>query len=139
MGARGLRQATGNGKTARVEQHYLCPLALTGNTASEMKQWIQAANNGKHVLLPVYVENAKGQRKLLAERYTIERTVSAKVGGEVKEWTERVFVVRSETYRRTWQNGLERRLQRVTAKLSALTPFSGRGKRQIRDESEWTV
>ncbi len=121
-----------------LEQHYLCPLALTGNTASEMEQWIQAANNGKRVLLPVYVENAKGERKLLAEGYTLERTVSAEVGGEVKEWTERVFVVRSETYRRILQNGLERRLQRATAKLSALTPSPGRGKRQLRDESELT-
>lgn len=121
-----------------LEQHYLCPLALTGNTASEMEQWIRAANDGKHVLLPVYVENAKGERKLLAEGYTLERTVSAEVGGEVKEWTERVFVVRSETYRRILQNGLERRLQRATAKLSALTPSPGRGKRQIRDESELT-
>ena len=121
-----------------LEQHYLCPLALTGNTASEMEQWIRAANDGKHVLLPVYVENAKGERKLLAEGYTLERTVSAEVGGEVKEWTERVFVVRSETYRRILQNGLERRLQRATAKLSALTPSPGRGKRQIRDASELT-
>ncbi len=121
-----------------LEQHYLCPLALTGNTASEMEQWIQAANNGKRVLLPVYVENAKGERKLLAEGYTLERTVSTEVGGEVKEWTERVFVVRSETYRRILQNGLERRLQRATAKLSALTPSPGRGKRQLRDESELT-
>ena len=121
-----------------LEQHYLCPLALTGNTASEMEQWIQAANDGKHVLLPVYVENAKGERKLLAEGYALERTVSAEVGGEVKEWTERVFVVRSETYWRILQNGLERRLQRATAKLSALTPSPGRGKRQIRDESKLT-
>ncbi len=119
-------------------QHYLCPLALTGNTASEMEQWIQAANDGEHVLLPVYVENDKGERKLLAEGYTLERTVSAEVGGEVKEWTEQVFVARSESYRRILQNGLERRLQRATAKLSALTPSPGRGKRQIRDESELT-
>ena len=121
-----------------LEQHYLCPLALTGNTASEMEQWIRAANDGKHVLLPVYVENDKGERKLLAEGYTLERTVSAEVDGEAKEWMERVFVVRSETYRRILQNGLERRLQRATAKLSALTPSPGRGKRQLRDESELT-
>ena len=121
-----------------LKQHYLCPLALTGNTASEMEQWIRAANDGEHVLLPVYVENAKGERKLLAEGYTLERTVSAEVDDEVKEWTERVFVVRSETYRRILQNGLERRLQRATAKLSALTPSPGRGKHQIRDESELT-
>ena len=84
------------------------------------------------------MENTKGERNLLAEGYTLERTVSAEVGGEVKEWTERVFVVRSETYRRILQNGLERRLQRATAKMSALTPSPGRGKHQIRDESELT-
>ena len=119
-------------------QHYLCPLALTGNTADDMEEWIEAANDGTYTLQPVYVENSKGERKKIAEGYTLERTVSAEVDGEEVEWTERVFVVRSETYRQTLQNGLEGRLKRATAKLLALTPSPGRGKRQIRDESELT-
>ncbi len=119
-------------------QHYLCPLALTGNTAKDMEKWIAAANDGTSTLQLVYVETDKGKPKKIAEGYTLERTVSAEVDGEDVEWTERVFVVRSENYRQTLQKGLEGRLKRATAKLLALTPLPGRGKRQIRDASELT-
>jgi transposase len=71
---------------------------------------------------------------LLAEGYEFERlglksTVNARSA-------ERVLVVRSESYRRVQQQGLESRLQRATEELLALTPKPGRGKRQFRDESE---
>ncbi len=131
-------------------QYYLCPLAQTGNPADEMPKWVQAANDGKRTLHPIYVENDKGETKKIAEGYEFNRTISAEVDspphprligersggdGKVQEWTERVFVVRSETYQRILEKGLEGRLQRATAKLLALTPAPGRGKRQIRDES----
>jgi len=132
-----------------LNHHYLCPLALTGNTAAEMVPWIEAANNGTYTLQPVSIENDKGERKRLAEGYVFERTVSAEVETdsnrpldkddpgqkEVKEWTEQVFVVRSESYRQALLNGLEGRLQHATDKLLALTPLPGRGKRQIQDET----
>jgi transposase len=128
----------------RLNHHYLCPLALTGNTAEEMIQWIEVANSGRYNLQPVYIENDKGERKQLAEGYVFERTVSAEITPdpkhpgqkEVQEWTEQVFVVRSESYRRSLLNGLEGRLQRATDKLLALTPPPARGKRQIQDETE---
>lgn len=63
----------------RLNQHYLCPLALTGNTAEEMIQWIEAANNGTYTLEAVTIENEKGERKPLAEGYPFERTVSAEM------------------------------------------------------------
>ncbi len=31
-----------------LNQHYLCPLALTGKTAEEMSHWIEAANQGDY-------------------------------------------------------------------------------------------
>jgi hypothetical protein len=77
---------------------------------------------------------------LLAEGYAFERSVQAKMvlleasGAEqeqIMQWTEQVFVVRSENYRKSQLNGLEGRLQRAIAKLSALTPPPARGKRQI--------
>jgi transposase len=116
--------------------HYLCPLAQTGKTGEGMSEWIQAANDGKHDLQMIYVENDKGEHKLLAEGYEFERLVKAEIGGEVKEWTERVLVVRSESYRRVMREGLEKRLQRATKELLALTPTPGRGKRQIQAETE---
>ena len=126
----------------RLNQHYLCPLALTGKTAEEMSQWIEAANRGDFPLQPVYVENDKGKYKQLAEGYVFERRVSAEIvaddQAEVQEWTEQVFIVRSESYRQTMQKGLDGRLQRATDKLLALTPPPGRGKRQIQEEGELT-
>jgi transposase len=128
----------------QLNHHYLCPLALTGNTAEEMIQWIEAGNNGRYTLQPVYIENDKGERKQLAEGYAFERTLNTEIILDPKhpdqktaqEWIEQVFVVRSESYRRSLLNGLEGRLQRATDKLLALTPPPARGKRQIQDETE---
>ena len=117
-------------------QHYLCPLAQTGKTGEEMSAWVQTANDGQHALQMIYAENDKGEHKLLAEGYEFERLVKAEIGGEVKEWTERVLIVRSESYRRTMREGLESRLQRAMEEMMALTPTPGRGKRQIQDETE---
>jgi transposase len=120
-----------------LEQHYLCPLALTGKTAEEMGTWIAAANDGTHLLQPIYyVESEHDERKLLAEGYAFERTVTVLMDGEEQTWAEQVFVVRSQTYRQILQSGLEKRLQHAAARLLALTPAPGRGKRQIQDESE---
>jgi transposase len=129
----------------RLEQHYLCPMAQTGETAREMEAWIEAAHSGVQPLQPVYIKNEKGKRVLLAEGYAFERSVQAKTAPreasdaeqeQTIEWTEQVFVVRSENYRKSQLNGLEGRLQRATAKLLTLTPPPARGKRQIQEEAE---
>jgi transposase len=126
-------------------QHYLCPLAQIGETAQEMEAWVEAAHNGNRQLQPIYNQNEQGQRVLLAEGYAFERSVQAKIApGAASEadqeqtvaWTEQVFVVRSENYRKSQLNGLEGRLQRATAKLLALTPPPARGKRQIQEPAE---
>ncbi len=126
----------------RLNQHYLCPLAQKGDTAKEMVGWIEAANNGTNILQPIEVENEKGERRMFAEGYVFERTISAEVAidaehpQEVQEWTERVFVVRSQSYRQALQKGLEERLQHATDKILALTPPPARGKRQVQDEAK---
>jgi transposase len=120
-------------------QHYLCPLAQTGETAKEMETWVEAANNGNQQLQPIYIKNEKGKRVLLAEGYVFERPLQAKIAPEHEqpiEWTEQVFIVRSENYRKSQLNGLEGRLQRATTKLLALTPLPARGKHQIQEEAE---
>jgi len=120
----------------QLGQHYLCPLALTGNTAGEMPEWIEAANAGEHTLRPIYKEHSEGERKLLAEGYEFTRRVKVAIEGETQEWTERVLVVRSESYRWVLREGLEGRLQRAAQALLALTPSPGRGKRQIQGETQ---
>ncbi len=120
----------------RLGHHYLCPLAQTGKTGEAMCEWIQAAYDGQHDLQTIDVVNDSGERKLLAEGYAFERLVNAEIDGEIQTWTERVLVVRSESYRRVPREGLQTRLQRATEALCALTPAPGRGKRQIQDETE---
>lgn len=127
----------------RLQHHYLCPLAQTGDTAKEMETWVEAANNGERTLSPVFVHNENGKQKMFAEGYVFERTLQAKSDAvieagkeqEIIEWTEQVFVVRSESYRKGLLDGLEGRLQRAVDKLEALTPPRARGKRQIQDET----
>ncbi|MFZ4802758.1 MAG: IS1634 family transposase [Chlorobium sp.] len=127
----------------RLHHHYLCPLAQTGDTAKEMETWVEAANNGEKTLTPVFVQNENGKQKMFAEGYVFERKLQAKSDAvieagkeqEIIEWTERVFVVRSESYRKSLLDGLEARLQRAADKLEALTPPPARGKRQIQDEA----
>lgn len=119
-----------------LEHHYLCPLALSGDNAELLSGWVQKAIEDEQVLRQVYVEDAKGERILLAEGYEIERPVVAEENGETIEWKERVIIAHSETYAETLKRGLEQRLSRATAELRALTPTPARGKRQIRDESE---
>lgn len=119
---------------AQRQHYYLCPLALTGTVAQDLLDWIAAANAGKHTLEKVYTTDAQGERQLRAEGYAFERHVTAPAGGGEHTWTERVLVVRSERYRQAQQVGLEERLQRATARLLALTPAPGRGKRQIQEE-----
>jgi transposase len=126
-----------------LRQHYLCPLAQTGDTAQEMEAWVEAANNGDQELQPIYIKNEKGKRVLLAEGYVFERPLQAKIapisGSEHEqtiEWTEQVFVARSESYRKSQLNGLAGRLQRATTNLWALTPPRARGKHQIQEETE---
>jgi transposase len=119
---------------AHLNQHYLCPLALTGETGQDLPLWIAAAGTAEHPLEAVYTEDDQGARRLLAEGYAFERSVTATVVDGEHTWTERILVVRSERYRQVQQAGLEKRLQRATARLLALTPAPGRGKRQIQEE-----
>lgn len=129
-----------------LNQRYLCPLPQTGETAEEMEQWVKAIGDGAHPLQSIYIENARGERELLAEGYEFERTVRAEVAAGQKDdaggavhppaWTERVLIVRPESYRRAQLEALENRLRRARAKLLALTPPPGRGRRQIREEGD---
>jgi transposase len=116
--------------------HYLAPLALTGDTAAEMRAWVQDALNGKQTLTPIPMFDDQGQALPKVAGYETTRQCMAPVDGNTLEWTERVFVVYSESYAKAQARGLEQRLATATTKLNALTPPRGRGKRQIKDEAQ---
>jgi len=114
--------------------HYLTPLALVGNTGQDMETWIQDGLNGTNSLTKVYAPDAQEGEDPIAEGYELTRPCTAQVGEQTVEWTERVLVVRSYAHAGALERGLERRLATATAKLEALTPPRGRGKRQIKEE-----
>jgi transposase len=116
-------------------QHYLTPLALVGDTAEDMRIWIQEAGDGTHTLTPIYAPDAQQGDDPVAEGYELARPCRAQVEGQTLKWTERVFVVHSQAYAEAMKRGLERRLRSATSKLKALTPPRGRGRRQIKEEA----
>ena len=52
---------------AHLNHQYLCPLALTSETAQDLPAWIAAANAAEHTLESVYTEVDQGERRLLAQ------------------------------------------------------------------------
>ena len=120
---------------ARHQDFYLSPLPLTGTTAETMAAWISegVTQSEMGALEQIWRINDRGQEVLVAEGYECERTCCAPVGEA--EWRERVLVVRSPMHAHQQAAGLETRLRHAEAKLAALTPPRGRGKRQITDEA----
>jgi transposase len=117
-------------------QHvYLSPLPLTGSRAEAMAGWIAQGTVKAEVgeLERIWRTNDRGHEVLAAEGYEVERTCGAPHSDE--EWTERVLVVRSPAHAARQAAGLESRLVNAAAKLAALTPPRGRGKRQITDKA----
>ncbi|MCP4651973.1 MAG: IS1634 family transposase [Candidatus Omnitrophica bacterium] len=115
---------------------YLSPLPLTGNTAKEMEAWITDGIKKRTdgCLEFVYKENAKGEKVLVAEGYELERIITVPQDNGVKEWTERVFVIKSPAYGKQQEKGLEKRLKNAQEKINKLTPPRGKGRRQITEE-----
>lgn len=111
---------------------YLSPLPLTGNTAKEMENWITEGirKEKDSGLEKIYKANDKGERVLVASGYEFER----KQEGNGKEWTERVFVIKSPAYGEQQEKGLEKRLKTAIEKITELTPARGKGRRQIIEE-----
>jgi transposase len=118
------------------DQFYLSPLALVGETATEMERWIQVALDGQQTLTDIYVRDERDRPVLLGQGYETSRVCWAHLEGKTVTWTERVFVVHSQAYAEVLGRGLEQRLAKATAKLQALTPPRGRGKRQITAETD---
>ncbi len=117
-------------------QHvYLSPLPLTGSTAEAMETWIAQGITKDEAgeLDRIFRTNDRGHVVLAAEGYEFERTCCAPKSDE--EWTERVLVVRSPAHAARQAAGLASRLENAAAKLAALTPPRGPGKRQITDQA----
>ncbi len=112
---------------------------MVGETPSDLRNWVQLALSGEQPLTAIRVPDADEDDEPLAVGYELTRPCTAEVEGQVMSWSERVLVVHSAAYAQMQQRGLEGRLARASAKLQALTPPRGRGKRQVQDEVSLTL
>jgi hypothetical protein len=116
-------------------EYYLTPLPLTGDTADDLKGWVNSSVDGEQTATLI------GDGKtLLGAGDEFERPQTATRQDEQGKaqpvsWSERVRVTRSLALAQAQQAHLEQRLARAAATLLALTPAPGKGKRQIREET----
>ena len=123
---------------AGKENHYLLPLPLTSQTATEMET---GKNEGvekdlNYQLDLIFRTNDKGKKILVAGGYEFEREQCGFLDEKEIKWTERVLVIKSPAHATQKIKGLEKRLETAITKIKALTPERGRGKRQITQEKQ---
>jgi transposase len=109
--------------------YYLTPLSQVGEVASQMASWIEAGVAKGEDLSKVLVCDEEGTHEI-ARGYEVKRFCIC----DGQNWEERVLIVRSHAYAEAQQHYLEKRMDKATAALLALTPPVGQGKRQIKDE-----
>ena len=84
----------------------------------------------------IFRNNEKDEDILVASGYEFEREQCGFLDGKEIKWVERVLVIKSPVHAEQQTKGLEKRLTTAMAKIKALTPEKGRGKRQITDEKQ---
>ena len=120
----------------RSNHYYLTPLSKVGQVPQFLSEWIELAWSGQLQSVTIVRASDDGQEQLLGTGYELEREQETTINELTQAWTERVLLVRSDSYLKQQQRGLQSRLETAKGKLLALTPTVGRGKRQIRDELE---
>jgi transposase len=113
----------------RAKDKYLVPLPLTGKTAELLEGWRERALAEPQLTAPLFGEDGKK----LGIGYELTRQLNAKLDGRRVSWTERVLVVRSDSFAEAAADTLSRRLEQATEQIRALTPDPGRGRRQFHD------
>ena len=124
------------GSIHRSNHYYLCPLSQVGQVPQLLSEWIELALREQLEKVKIIRHSDDGQEQVLGMGYELEREQETTINGLTQTWTERVLLIRSSSYLKKQQRGLQTRLETAMQKLLALTPPVGRGKRQIRDELE---
>ena len=107
-----------------------------GQVPQLLSEWIELALSEQLERVKIIRHSDDGQEQVLGQGYELEREQETTINGLTQTWTERVLLVRSSSFFKKQQRGLQTRLETARQKLLALTPQVGRGKRQIRDELE---
>lgn len=121
----------------QAEHYYLMPLARTGQVPELLRQTLSEMRQSGAVFESVALSRIDGTAGACLSGYVTERVVESQtVSGDALSWTEQVFLVHSPSHEQKQAEGLAKRLATATAKLLALTPTVGRGRKQISELTE---
>jgi len=113
------------------EDFYLIPLSHKGRQAALLAELLGSPATSAVPLTEVRSNRtADRASRLVAQAYETVRRQEAIVNDTCLAWEERLLVVHSPVLAEQAERGLTQRLQRAQAKLRALTPAPGRGKKQ---------
>jgi len=138
MGALGIRAVIVDG-----QDNYLMPLAMIGQTPGFLDEQLAQLWAGEVEVSPIYcpvdLPSEAGQAPdpelAIAEGFEVQRQQEAILeNGTRVTWTERTLIIRSKAFAEMKERLFEHQLARIKARLVALTPAPGRGKRQVTDE-----
>jgi transposase len=112
---------------------YLVPLAEVGEVPKLLAQSVEGVVFGDQAATLIYDQGGKKDSpRLLGAGYETTRSQSY----NPLTWEERLLVIHSPGEAKKEEAILNKRLHEATGALLALTPEVGRGKRQIRSESQ---
>lgn len=117
---------------------YLIPLAKVGEVPQLLDACLDKIVDGDQTATLIFDETSgTDSPRLIAAGYETTRSQShtGSFGGSIT-WEERLLVIRSASDAKRQQMLLDKRLKEATEELLALTPPVGRGRRQIRSETQ---
>jgi transposase len=110
---------------------YLCPLAETQLSRAERGVLLRPVWDDTQALQQVWRPGPEGQPdERVAEGFSVDVALTARVGEQEVQWTERRWLVRSQAYAQAQEAAFERRLARATAALGEL-PQPKQGKKKL--------
>jgi len=121
---------------------YLMPLAMTGDVPTLLDEQLDKVLAGEVDLTQIYLpeelptnpDEEPDPELAIAEGFeTIRQQEATLEDGTVVTWQERLLIVRSKGLAQMKEQALEKRLTKAEAAIQALTPPTGRGKRQFDD------
>ena len=116
---------------AAGKDSYLCPLSENQLDRAERLALLQPVFDGTQALERVWRPGGEGEPdELVAEGFSVDVELTAKVDGKEVRWTERRWLVRSLAYARAQEAGLERRLDKAEDELRELV-VPRQGKKQL--------
>jgi transposase len=114
---------------------YCSPLSAVQLNAEQRAELLKPVWEGKQDLSPIERTNQKGDREVIAQGFSVQRTQEIVTEEQSFCWHERLLVVRSLKLAAVQERGLRERLAQAQTQIQGLNA-RGRGKRHFRSQHE---